>query len=355
MKRVLVISYVPPYNRQGYDLASCLRGAGHKVCLLQMNGVSIPSKGVVGVKCYKPQGAFHKLIMVVNFVKFAVCSFFRQKQIVVCVGKPMLPLGGIYHFLFGSKLVWYSLEYLKLGRIERFVYRHCVSGYIDVEENRMKAIFTEYGEKKNALVCHNMPPLHEMPVKGGALRKYLQEKFGDVADKRLVIYAGSYQEYACLDRIIDASKGFDEDVRLILMAYGLPKEMQSLSHKCIVVPPVGGDGFYDWLADADCALLPYEDEADFNVRNCSPQKLFDCYVVGVPYVASDRPIVRVVMGRYKMAGVLCTFSTASEIHDKINEAIRLKTLAGDAMRRLHIEEFNYNRMAGGVERLVANL
>ena len=317
-----------------------------------MDGVSDSTQGVVGVKCYKPQGIFHKLIMAMNFVKFAAHSLFRRKHVVVCVGKPMLLLGGIYNLLFGSRLVWYSLEYGKLGRVLQFVYNHCVSGYIDVEENRMRAIFSEYGEKGNALVCHNMPILHSAQTRGGMLRKHLRDNYGEAADKRLVVYAGSYQRYACLERIVEASRRFGEGTLLVLMAYGLPKELQSLSSKCIVVQPVGGDAFYDWLSDADCALLPYEDDFDFNVKNCSPQKLFDCYVVGVPYVASDRPIVRKVLSKYEDAGVLCSFLTESEICDKVNDAIQRKNQVGLCMRRLHINEFNYNSVASGVAGLI---
>ena len=92
-------------------------------------------------------------------------------------------------------------------------------------------------------------------------------------DEQLVIYAGSYQKYACLDNIICASASFPDNVKLILMAYGLPDGLCGMTDNCVVVPPVKGEEFYDWLADADCALLPYEDKADFNVLNCSPQKI----------------------------------------------------------------------------------
>ena len=357
MKResILVISYVPPYNRQGYDLASCLQAVGYKVCLLQMDGVSDFAQGTVGVKCYKPHGIFHKLIMALNFMKFAVYSLFRRKQVIVCVGKPMLLLGGIYNLLFGSKLVWYSLEYGKLGRVSKFVYNHCVSGYIDVEENRMRAIFNEYGEKKIALVCHNMPTLHSDAIKGGKLREYLSKAHPDLIDKKIVIYAGSYQGYACLDLIIDASKDFKEDMRLIVMAYGLPQELQNLSSKCIFVPPVRGDEFYDWLADANCALLPYEDACDFNVKNCSPQKLFDCYVVGVPYVASDRPIINKIIAKFPDAGVTCNFADKVEILKKIEAMIKLKPDVHDKMYALHLKELNYDKLAVEIADFVDSL
>ncbi len=352
VKKVLVISYVPPYNRQGYDFGECLRRNGYRVLLFQMDGITDAENGIVGVKCIKPHGFLHLIHMLRNFLVFFFKTVFVGKDIVVCIGRPMLVLGGIYNLLCRSKLIWYSLEYTNLGLIDKFIYKKCVSGYVDVEVNRMKKIFNQNGEKRNALVCHNMPPLHELPPKGGALRKYLKENRREIADKRLVIYAGSYQKYACIETIINASRRFDEDTRLVVMSYGLPEEIQSLSPKCIVVPPVKGDGFYDWLADADCALLPYEDDADFNVRNCSPQKLFDCYVVGVPYVASDRPIIREVLGAYPLCGQICNFTDTNDIMQKIKMVISVKSNVTEKMYRLHAEEFNYNKMSDRLRSMV---
>lgn len=351
-KSVLIISYVPNYNRQGYDFAECMRNSGYDVRLFQMDGITDAKTGVIGIKCIKPHGWFHKFHMLRNFVVFFFKTAFAKKDIVVCIGKPMLVLGGIYNKFFGSKLVWYSLEYSKLGCINRYVYQKCVAGYIDVEENRRIAIFAEYGEKQNSLVCYNMPHLHEKPIVGGRLRKYLKDTYGLSGDEQLIVYAGSFQGYACLDNIVRASRRFPTNRKLVLMTYGLPKELMNTASNCIVVPPVNGDDFYEWLADADCALLPYEDDEDFNVQHCSPQKLFDCYVVGVPYVASNRPLLRNVLGRCLEAGVLCDFKSSDEIVHAVNEILLRGNRPRNEMRRLHQTVFNYWEMSRSLEHMI---
>ena len=343
-KPVLIISYVPNYNRQGYDLADTLRKLGYTVCLYQMDGATDKVKGVVGVRCVKPTGKFHKLIMLRNLLAFAIRTIFVRKSVVICVGKPMLRLGGFYRLIFGSKLIWYSLEYSQLGTVDRMVYKRCVSGYIDVEENRRDAVFAQYGEKKVSLVCYNMPHLHKDPVSGGALRRFLMEKHGFNGSEQLVVYAGSYQKYACLENIVHASMNFPSNRKLILMTYGLPDNLCISSSNCIVVSPVKGEEFYDWLADADCALLPYETDDDFNVLNCSPQKIFDCYCVGVPYVASDRPIIRKVLHEYPRAGAVCNYTKVKDIEEQIDAMIVTKSVVRESMRSLHIEKFNYDQM-----------
>lgn len=356
-KSVLIISYVPHYNRQGYDLAECLKDAGYTVRLFQRDGLTDISRGVFGVRCISPQGIFHKFHMIYNLFKFLLKTFFVRKPIIVCVGKPMLALCGFYSYVFGSKLIWYSLEYSELGAIDRFVYKHCVSAYIDVEENRREAIFQKYGRKDISCICHNMPRLHSLPVKGGKLREYLKENYGIEDDIKLVIYAGSYQPYACLENIVEASRNFNDGIKLVMMAYGLPKRNKFLSPNCIVVPPVQGDGFYDWLADVDCALLPYEDKGDFNVLNCSPQKIFDCYLAGVPYVASNRPIIRQVLSSYPPAGLICDFTDVMDIVDKCSKIVRHDRSLRHDLYKLHCDKFNFeiqtNEIIATFERLYA--
>lgn len=354
-KPVLIISYVPNYNRQGYDLADTLRDLGYPVRLYQMDGITDNQKGIFGIRCVKPTGRFHKLIMIRNLLAFVFKTLFVRKPIVICIGKPMLRLGGFYSLVFGSKLIWYSLEYQQLGMIDRMVYQKCVSGYIDVEENRRDAVFSQYGKKKASLICYNMPHLHKTPASGGALRRFLKEKYGFGGREQLVVYAGSYQKYAKLENIVDASRMFPGDRKLVLMTYGLPDAICGKSSNCIVVPPVKGEEFYNWLADADCALLPYETDSDFNVLNCSPQKIFDCYCVGVPYVASNRPIVNRVLSTDSSAGGVCDFTDTKDINFKIEMVIGRKAVVRDAMRKLHLNKFNYDVLQNEISSLVEKI
>ena len=349
---ILIISYVPPYNRQGFDIAESLRSVGYDVRLYQMNGISDKSKNIIGVKCTKPHGAFHKFHMILNLMRFLFRTLFRKKDIVICIGKPMLILGGFYNIFFRSKLIWYSLEYSKLGALDRFVYQKCVSGYIDVEENRREAIFAEYGGKAKSLVCYNMPNLRTKSIIGGKLRNYLKKECGLIGDEQVIIYAGSYQSYACLDNIVKVSQSFDENRKLVLMMYGIPDHLKSLSKKCIVVPPVHGEDFYEWLSDADCALLPYESKDDFNVQNCSPQKIFDCYCVGVPYIASNRPLIRKCLAPYPDAGIVCDFTNIDDIKTKIETLLSSQLDRRTTMQTLHKERFNYGVFREKTESLI---
>ena len=99
-------------------------------------------------------------------------------------------------------------------------------------------------------------------------------------------------------------------------------------------------------------MLPYENDSDFNVLNCSPQKLFDCYAVGIPFVASDRPIIRKVLHEYSDAGAVCNFRDISDIVAKTVEVLQRKAYVGEKMRFLHKERFNYDSLSPLIESMM---
>ena len=323
--------------------------------LVQMDGMTDKEHGITGVKCIKPHGIFHKLHMLYNFGAFFLKTVFSRKDVVICVGKPMLTLCGLYQVVFRSKLIWYSLEFSKLGLLNRFVYRKCVTGYIDVEENRRGAIFARYGRKANSIVCYNMPHLNTLQIKGGRLRAYLKDRYKFSGKEKLVVYAGSYQKYARVETIVEASRAFPPTIKLVVMAYGLPEDMKAVSNNCYVVPPVRGEEFYEWLSDASCALLPYEDESDFNVCNCSPQKLFDCFVVGVPFVASNRPIINKILAKIPSAGIVGDFTDAHDICIKVASMTSHDDNLKLVMQAMHRTQYNYDKMHAKIAKLIEDV
>lgn len=349
-KRVLILSYVPHYNRQGVDLARALREDAD-VAVYQLGGVENIDTDEHGVVWTRPHGRFSKFHVLWNIIKFVLPTLFRRKDVVVCVGRPILIVGALYKKLLGCRFLFYSLEYSALGRTDRWSISQC-DGYIDVEENRCQKVVSDYGLVIPTCVIHNMPPLHGK-VTGGALKAWLLKEKSISPDARIVIYAGSYQGYARLPEIIEASRCFPANTYLVLMTYNLPERLlEILPPNCFAVAPVGGDGFYEWLADADVALLPYEQASDFNVQNCSPQKLFDCYLVGVPYLASDRPLIKKTLEALPTAGAVCDFTDKMKIASGVSSLLTRKAVVRDAMMLLHRQQFNYAIAVAQVKTLI---
>lgn len=354
MNNVLIICNLFGNNRQGYDLAQVLREEGCRVRLVQYAETSEPEIGNFGVHYIKPHGLFSKFHVLSNLLRIFFRGLMARRDVVVCIGRPLLVDAAVLAALSRAKLVYYSLEYCRYTKIQRWVIQHRVDRLIDVEESRLRAVCQDLGLSIPTTIMYNLPVLSQQPCTRGRLRQYLIAEKGLKGSEKLVLYAGSYQSYACLENIYSASAKFPQDVILVFMvARGLPEGLNKDTEKCKIVQPQSGQTFFDWLADADCSLLPYESEDDFNVRNCSPQKLFDCYRVGVPYLASDCPLIRKINGEYTEAGVFCSFTNVDSIIAGVEEAITLKTPSVSAeMNRLYREKYNYSLHARRLARFI---
>ena len=316
-KSVLILSYVPFYNRQGFDLHQSLVSVGCRSTLIQLGAKTDAGDRIFGIKESKPVGTLHAFYVLINLFRFLVRSLFCPKHIIVAIGRPIFPILPLYKKVFRSEVIYYSLEYHQFSGIAKHMLRTCVDKIIDVEKNRLARLLGDNGLLIPSIVVHNMPHLHKQPH-GGRLRNYLKTHHGLDNKTPIAIYAGSYQPYVCMERIVDAARLLSGKGCVVLMSYNIPTTIVShVPDNVYVVPPVSGDDFYDWLCDADCALLPYESSTNFNVQFCSPQKIYDCYLTGVPFIASKRPIIEQALAKDSSIGELCCFDDVAMIADCI--------------------------------------
>ena len=344
MTNVLIVCNLFGNNRQGYDLAQVLRETGCRVRLVQYADKSEPQVGDFGVRYVTPHGSFSKFHVLSNLWRIFMCGLTARRDVVVCIGRPLLVVAAVLAMISGAELVYYSLEYCSYTKIQSWVIQHCVNRLIDVEESRQKKFLEDFQLNIPSIVMYNLPILSQRQCSPGGLRGYLAKEKGLGGCEKLVLYAGSYQRYACLETIYAASRRFPSDVVLVYMvARGLPDGCNHDTDKCKIVPAQSGQTFFDWLSDADCLLLPYESDDDFNVKHCSPQKLFDCYRVGVPYIASDRPLIRRIHDEYAAAGIFCSFTSIDSIVSCVVKGVTMKTPAvSSKMNKMYLDKYNYS-------------
>ena len=347
MSKILIIANLFGNNRQGYDLASALRGQGHVVRLVQYASSSQPAIGNYGVGFVCPHGLFSKFHVLRNMFSIALRSFPFRCDIIVCIGSSLLPVALFLKMINGADLAYYALEYCAYGNINQLILRRYVTKYIDVEEHRRTRVFKDLNISMPFFIIYNMPPLTDKKYDKGGLRCYLKKNFGLSGDEKIVLYAGSYQSYSCLGNIIEASLYAKANVVYVLMvAWGLPDDFTVKSSHCYLVPPQQGDEFFNWVSEADGMLLPYESSNDFNVLNCSPQKLFDCYLLGVPYLASKRPLIEAVHSVYEQAGCFCDFTKVESIVSGVISLVEMKSEAvSHRMMKMYRTRYNYSAYA----------
>jgi len=333
VQRISIISYAPERNRQGFDLASICSERGNTVRLFQLSNrtererisdrLDVKRIRLVSPKVL-PRG--RGLLTMAKFILSSVCT---PADIVVGINLPGLQVGSLVSRLNNARLIYYSLEMCdgRKREIERQLLKKRCYAIIGVEENRLHIVLDSVNGTIPTFVIHNVPRKgFALPTKG-RLRYYLVQKYGVRPDQKIVLLHGSYQQYLCIEAILESMKQWSAEVLLgLMLTDAVPHHIQAKitehKHRAFLVPPVSHTELYKWMADADLGLLPYDGCQSNAVRFCSPQKLFDYMACGIPILGSKRPIIQKVLSTYQV-GLLADFSNPIAISDGINAMLGL--------------------------------
>jgi glycosyltransferase involved in cell wall biosynthesis len=160
--------------------------------------------------------------------------------------------------------------------------------------------------------------LNAMPLKtteGAGLR----EKLGWDKSIRIVMYQGWMSAERGIDRLVRAAASFPPNVRLVLVGYGaVEEELKEISRKqgtandgrVVFYGRVEPDELAPLTASADLGVIPYA-PIDLNHYYCSPNKLFEFVMGGLPFLANDLPYLRQVCETYGVGEVMDLNSEAA--------------------------------------------
>ena len=168
---------------------------------------------------------------------------------------------------------------------------------------RAEYVVRRYGIPFPSLI-HNVP--ERMEVKAGW---DLHRELGIPADRRILLYQGSIQEYRGIEESIEAVKLLDRCV-LVVIGYGYHRpaleEMvrrRGLQDRVRFFGPIPNDELLYYTASADVGLCVIRGES-LSYRWSMPNKLFEYMMAGIPIVASDyEEMGRVV--REEGVGTVC--------------------------------------------------
>ncbi|HEV7689368.1 MAG TPA: glycosyltransferase family 4 protein [Hyphomonadaceae bacterium] len=136
------------------------------------------------------------------------------------------------------------------------------------------------------------------PVEGKGIR----DKFGWDKSIRIVMYQGWMSAERGIDKLVRAAAHFPPNVRLVLVGYGaVEDELKKISEeqgtardgRVVFFGRVEPEDLAPLTAEADLGVIPYE-AVDLNHYYCSPNKLFEFVMAGVPFVANDLPYLRLM-------------------------------------------------------------
>lgn len=342
LKDVLIVGYIPAYSRQGADLNDALNGYGIHSTLVQFGVCNDSQRRMMNAPYLRPRvGPLSKWIVLINEWALFVRAISIKHAIVVGVGSPSIFVCAVIKILRRTKFIYYALEFAE-SKSTIFLLRHFCDGIINVEETRQNLLGQLIGSKKRSLILYNMPRKTELNSIVPQMRNHLIKHNGISASTKLIMYAGSYQRYSRLESIVTWAEKLPENTKLVLMVFNLPESVSLAAGKSVIVlPEQPPESFYSWFVDADVALLPYEDEVDKNIYFCSPQKLFDCLAVGVPFIGSKRPLIETII---KETGVGIT----ADFRDEDDFLRGIKKILGMDQKRLREKalkahlKFNYD-------------
>lgn len=354
---ITVVTLAPGRNRQGADLAKVLADSGYGVTLIQPDRGDTPPDAQYkvseiplllrwGQRMYGIPGA--SMFMICWALTIGVLR--AGGRGVIALHFPCLVAACIVSLVSRRKVIYYAVEVSKGWQawLEGLLCRYFCAMVLGVEENRLNYLRKRIRRPIDSGIIINAPRRGVERPKGGALRADLRMR-GLLGEKtKIVLYHGSYQRYSRLEKIVEFSKNWEPNCLLILMIGGnVPDSFHDLVAKhqisAKILPPVAHRFLYDWVADADIGLLPYEDEGSFEVRYCSPQKLFDFLACGVPFLGSKRPLIEEV-ARNTGCGISVNMIDEEEVVKSINSLLADDTRRlqmGALGRRAYEEIYNY--------------
>jgi len=160
------------------------------------------------------------------------------------------------------------------------------------------------------------------------------------AGNALLVYAGGLSPGRHLEECIGALGRLPSQYALTLVGFGDPAYKRQLielagrlgvSDRVAMLPPVPWSAIADYIRSADCAFAFYE-KSSINNLYCSPSKLFDALLAGVPVVGTDNPLIVEVLSALD-AGQTVADVTPETIAQAVTAVMNC---ADGSKRRAHI-------------------
>lgn len=150
-------------------------------------------------------------------------------------------------------------------------------------------------------VIHNCAPT---PPDGIGRERLFHDRLGLSPDQTVVLYQGWLAPNRGLEPLVASARHLPDRIVLVLLGFGdywadLEQliESEGVKDRVFLVPAVPQEQLLRWTAAADAGIVPYQ-AVDLNTRYCSPNKLFEYIVAGVPVIVNDLPFLREVVTTY---------------------------------------------------------
>jgi len=238
-------------------------------------------------------------------VRFITICVLKRPDAIHCLDRLALFPGGLGAMLTGARLVYDSQEIWpevnsSLNRprwlwlwLERFFARKCDT-VIVTDEFRKKITMELLSLQTGCIALMNLPSVRAMVAAKGNIRQD-----SGFTGLKIIVYAGAIFPQRHMEDILLCLKHLPEEYGLTLVGFGPDEYIETLRHlarsnglerRVAFLPPVRWNEVPDYLRGADCSVALYEKNSINNIY-CSPSKVFDSFLAGVPVVGINSPLL----------------------------------------------------------------
>jgi glycosyltransferase involved in cell wall biosynthesis len=174
-----------------------------------------------------------------------------------------------------------------------------VDGFITVNDSIAEEHARRYPSLPPAVVVKNATIFDGEPlVPSGLLRAA-----ADVEDdRRVLLYQGGFARHRGLEGLLRAAAQMPEPWVLVMMGWGnIEDDLKAIAHqvdpggrRIRFIPPAPHAELKSWTSGGDLGVIPYENTC-LNHWYCSPNKLWEYPVAGLPMLVSPFPELKAVV------------------------------------------------------------
>jgi glycosyltransferase involved in cell wall biosynthesis len=271
--------------------------------------------------------------------QFLEAAIAQPADLIVAHDLPVLPAAVAAADMLGARLLYDAHELypeqLHFGEERIELYRKVEQALIRLPDTVItvnKSIAEEMArryEVDEPMVVLNAPNAAGMtvPVPRSTL---LRQAFPIAENTRILLFQGSLSLNRNLEALVEAMAYVQsQDVVLVVMGpgeakrrdlEGIAKALGIIGTRVFFHEAVPQSTLLAYTSSADFGIIPYP-AIDINTTLCTPNKLFEFFVAGIPIVANDLPeLRRFVLGNG--AGITHPMVSASEIAAAIDRMAR---------------------------------
>jgi glycosyltransferase involved in cell wall biosynthesis len=231
-----------------------------------------------------------------------------RPDVLHCHDAHTLPLGVAYKRTYGCKLVYDSHEIAEEQHpVDPRRQKDLIAvqskaapladGFVTVNDEIGKFLNRRYPALPPATVVMNgSPPTRTPPARTTLLHDAAKLPHST----KILLFQGGFSSGRGLLSVLDAAEHLCDPWQIVFMGWGsfeptmkarLKKLSDAARARVHFLPGVPQAKLRDWTAGAAVGIIPYQNTC-LNHYYCSPNKLWEYPVAGVPILASDFPVMR---------------------------------------------------------------